>query len=280
MTLDANEKVYQADQMHITPASDGQIYGYTGSWVINGLGLDYQSSSATLQPGTAILQGRLYELNAAKTISLTGLTQPIYIGLSADLTQVNTGGGLVVNNQYTMLAQSTKAFGDLTEGDLQAFIPIYMIAGGIVSQIVFNHDEVLTVNPDSSYFSSAGKAKPVTFLRSGCSVTLSYDAKDAINKNWNNDFSILSTGHVPLSMRPVSTTTIYGGYGIYGTLGGAGNYNWTSGGVGLSSDGWLQARAAHNEDKLIVLPGSVGSGTVSFGLSFTDPGLGNYYKQA
>lgn len=280
MTLDATEKVYQADLMHLTPASDSQIYGYGGSWILGGLELDYQDTSAQLHPGTAILQGRLYELNEIKTIDLTPLAGNGYIGLLADLTKMNIASGqMVTNNQYTIVAQTSAAFGDLLTGDLQAFIPLYKIAGGTATQVLFNYSEVTELHPNSNYFTAAGKAAAITFMRTGAVVTAVYQAEAAINRHWNQQMTILTQGTLPLSLRPVSTPWTAGGYARWGEDAGV-PYHWDESFLFVHSDGTFRAQDIHNQDANIVSPGTIGAGTATFGITYSDPGLGEYYKKA
>lgn len=128
MTLNANEVVYTADYMNVSPANDAQIYGLSGDWIISGLQLtSITSTSAVLTAGKAIIQGRLFELKANTTYTLTaGLTQ--YLGIGIDLSQSNSdnGDGTIINNQFTV-GTSTSVFGDTRLGDIQAFVGLYQI---------------------------------------------------------------------------------------------------------------------------------------------------------
>lgn len=140
MTLNTNEIVYTADYMNISPANDAQIYGLSGDWIISGLQLtSITATSAVLTAGKAIIQGRLFELKANTTYSLTaGQTQ--YLGLGIDLSQSNSddGQGNVTNNQFTV-GTSTTVFGDTRLGDIQAFVGLYQVnpSNSTSTQLVF-----------------------------------------------------------------------------------------------------------------------------------------------
>lgn len=140
MTLNTNEIVYTADYMNISPANDAQIYGLSGDWIISGLQLtSITATSAVLTAGKAIIQGRLFELKANTTYSLTaGQTQ--YLGLGIDLSQSNIddGQGKITNNQFT-LGTSTTVFGDTRLGDIQAFVGLYQVnaSNSTSTQLVF-----------------------------------------------------------------------------------------------------------------------------------------------
>lgn len=140
MTLNTNEIVYTADYMNISPANDAQIYGLSGDWIISGLQLtSITATSAVLTAGKAIIQGRLFELKANTTYSLTaGQTQ--YLGLGIDLSQSNSddGQGNVTNNQFTV-GTSTTVFGDTRLGDIQAFVGLYQVnpSNSTSAQLVF-----------------------------------------------------------------------------------------------------------------------------------------------
>lgn len=140
MTLSTNEIVYTADYMNISPANDAQIYGLSGDWIISGLQLtSITATSAVLTAGKAIIQGRLFELKANTTYSLTaGQTQ--YLGLGMDLSQSNSddGHGNVTNNQFTV-GTSTTVFGDTRLGDIQAFVGLYQVnpSNSTSTQLVF-----------------------------------------------------------------------------------------------------------------------------------------------
>ena len=140
MTLNTNEIVYTADYMNISPANDAQIYGLSGDWIISGLQLtSITATSAVLTAGKAIIQGRLFELKANTTYSLTaGQTQ--YLGLAIDLSQSNSddGQGNVTNNQFTV-GTSTTVFGDTRLGDIQAFVGLYQVnpSNSTSTQLVF-----------------------------------------------------------------------------------------------------------------------------------------------
>lgn len=128
MTLNSNEVVYTADYMNISPANDAQIYGLSGDWIISGLQLtSITSTSAVLTAGKAIIQGRLFELKANTTYTLTaGSTQ--YLGIGIDLSQSNSdnGDGTIINNQFTV-GTSTSVYGDTRLGDIQAFVGLYQV---------------------------------------------------------------------------------------------------------------------------------------------------------
>lgn len=141
MSLDSTEKVYQSDLMHITPKADADIYGLKGDWVLRGLELDIGTGQVALHPGAALLQGRLYELSQLKTISTTGITGNYWVGLNADLTQVNSSNGTFNNNQFTLTTNTTGAFGNLRDGDIQAFIPLWRVSGGVPSRVTLLYEE-------------------------------------------------------------------------------------------------------------------------------------------
>lgn len=146
MSLDSTEKVYQSDLMHITPKADADIYGLKGDWVLRGLELDIGTGQVALHPGAALLQGRLYELSQLKTISTAGLTGNYWVGLNADLTQVNSSNGTFTNNQFTLTTNTTGAFGNLREGDIQAFIPLWRVSGGVPSRVTLPYEEDMPLN--------------------------------------------------------------------------------------------------------------------------------------
>lgn len=146
MSLDSTEKVYQSDLMHITPKADADIYGLKGDWVLRGLELDIGTGQVALHPGAALLQGRLYELSQLKTISTAGLTGNYWVGLNADLTQVNSSNGTFNNNQFTLTTNTTGAFGNLRDGDIQAFIPLWRVSGGVPSRVTLPYEDDTLLN--------------------------------------------------------------------------------------------------------------------------------------
>ena len=137
MTLDANEKVYQADLQKITPNADAMIYGTIGTWILRGMPITLSTGAVTIGAGAALLQGRLYELSGDKTIDTSALPTPYYVGLSADLSKTNTDAA---NNQYTFVAQATNTGGNLRQGDIQAFIPIWQITDTGITQLIFDYE--------------------------------------------------------------------------------------------------------------------------------------------
>lgn len=149
MSLANGQKVYQSDLMHITPEADAAIYALSGDYILRGLDISASDETYTLSPGRALLQGRLFELTQEAQITVTGSG---YIGVSADLTQTNVdnGDGTIVNNQYTLTSSDTIA-GDLNDGDLQAFIPLYNVSSGTVTQLVWPHDMDATLSFSSGW---------------------------------------------------------------------------------------------------------------------------------
>lgn len=193
MTLDANEKVYQADLQKITPNADAMIYGTIGNWILRGMPITLATGSVTIGAGSALLQGRLYELSSDKTIDTSALPTPYFVGLSADLSKTNTDAA---NNQYTFVAQATNTGGNLRQGDIQAFIPIWKITDAGITQLIFDYeyDAAISTAMLASGWSAVESSCHMRRIGRTCVLTLSMH-KDAANAA--NIFLTL-----PESMRP------------------------------------------------------------------------------
>ena len=193
MTLDANEKVYQADLQKITPNADAMIYGTIGNWILRGMPITLATGSVTIGSGAALLQGRLYELSSDKMIDTSALPTPYFVGLSADLSKTNTNEA---NNQYTFVAQATNTGGDLRQGDIQAFIPIWQITDAGITQLIFDyeHDAAISTAMLASGWSAVESACHMRRIGRTCVLTLSMHKDTASAPN------IFLT--LPESMRP------------------------------------------------------------------------------
>ena len=190
MTLDANEKVYQSDLQKITPNADAMIYGTIGNWILRGMPITLATGSVTIGAGSALLQGRLYELSSDKTIDTSALPAPYFVGLSADLSKTNTEGA---NNQYTFVAQATNTGGDLRQGDIQAFIPIWKITDAGITQLIFDY-EYDAIPLLASGWSSNESGCHIRRVGRTCILTLS------MRKDSSSAPNIFLT--IPESMRP------------------------------------------------------------------------------
>lgn len=217
MTLNTNEIVYTADYMNISPANDAQIYGLSGDWIISGLQLtSITATSAVLTAGKAIIQGRLFELKANTTYSLTaGQTQ--YLGLSIDLSQSNSddGQGNVTNNQFTV-GTSTTVFGDTRFGDIQAFVGLYQVnpSNSTSTQLVFPYyfEQDLTNGYGDVGFPADTRGQRPTVRRIGKNVQVQGVLGNAYTINNGQANLVMRT--LPAGCRPSSQ--------IYGTFPSAG----------------------------------------------------------
>lgn len=217
MTLNTNEIVYTADYMNISPANDAQIYGLSGDWIISGLQLtSITATSAVLTAGKAIIQGRLFELKANTTYSLTaGQTQ--YLGLGIDLSQSNSddGQGNVTNNQFTV-GTSMTVFGDTRLGDIQAFVGLYQVnaSNSTSTQLVFPY--YFTKDMTSGFGDVGFPADTIfqrpTVRRIGKNVQVSGILNNAATVNNGQQGLVMRT--LPVGCRPSAQ--------IYGTFPSAG----------------------------------------------------------
>jgi len=217
MTLNTNEVVYTADYMNISPANDAQIYGLSGDWIISGLQLtSITATSAVLTAGKAIIQGRLFELKANTTYSLTaGQTQ--YLGLAIDLSQSNSddGQGNVTNNQFTV-GTSTTVFGDTRLGDIQAFVGLYQVnpSNSTSTQLVFPYyftQDLTTGYGDVGFPAVTNQQRP-TVRRIGKNVQVHGILNNAATVN--NGQANLVMRILPAGCRPMAK--------LYGTFPSAG----------------------------------------------------------
>jgi len=203
--------------MNISPANDAQIYGLSGDWIISGLQLtSITATSAVLTAGKAIIQGRLFELKANTTYSLTaGQTQ--YLGLGIDLSQSNIddGQGNVTNNQFTV-GTSMTVFGDTRLGDIQAFVGFYQVnpSNSTSTQLVFPY--YFTKDMTSGYgdvgFPADTKFQRPKVRRIGKNVQVSGILNNAATVNNGQQGLVMRT--LPAGCRPSDQ--------IYGTFPSAG----------------------------------------------------------
>ena len=209
MTLNTNEIVYTADLMNISPANDAQIYGKDGNYILGGLEIrDVTSTSATLTAGRALLQGRLFELKADTTYTISG-TGTLYLGLHGDLTKQNSssGDGSVTNNQFDVGVYSS-VYGNLNQGDVETVIGLYQISinGASVStkQLIWNYIEEAKLQPENRF--SDYPSQPTWAVRVGNQVTLrgamTVDRDTWFGGGWG-------TAHLPESMRPTRGSHVY-----------------------------------------------------------------------
>lgn len=209
MTLNTNEIVYTADLMNISPANDAQIYGKDGNYILGGLEIrDVTSTSATLTAGRALLQGRLFELKADTTYTISG-TGTLYLGLHGDLTKQNSSSvdGSVTNNQFDVGVYSS-VYGNLNQGDVETVIGLYQISinGASVStkQLVWNYIEEAKLQPENRF--SDFQSQPTWAVRVGNQVTLrgamTVDRDTWFGGGWG-------TAHLPESMRPTRGSHVY-----------------------------------------------------------------------
>jgi len=210
MTLNTNEIVYTADLMNISPANDAQIYGKDGNYILGGLKIrDVTSTSATLTAGRALLQGRLFELKADTTYTISG-TGTLYLGLHGDLTKQNfsSGDGGITNNQFDVGVYSS-VYGNLNQGDIEAVIGLYQISinGASVStkQLVWNYIEEAKLQPENR-FSDFSIYQPTWAVRVGNQVTLR-GAMTVSQDTWLGES--WGTAHLPESMRPTRGMHVY-----------------------------------------------------------------------
>lgn len=209
MTLGTNERVYQSDMMNIAPTVDATIYGYQGDWILGGLKvLSVSATSITLSAGKALLQGRLFELKADTTYTISG-TGTLYLGLHGDLTKQNdsSGDGGVTNNQFDVGVYSS-VYGNLNQGDVETVIGLYQISinGASVStkQLVWNYIEDAKLKPENRF--SDYPHQPTYAVRVGNQVTLR-GAMTLSEDTWFGGG--WGTAHLPESMRPTRGSHVY-----------------------------------------------------------------------
>lgn len=210
MTLGTNERVYQSDMMNIAPTVDATIYGYQGNWILGGLKvLSVSATSIRLSAGKALLQGRLFELKADTTYTISG-TGTLYLGLHGDLTKQNSssGDGSVTNNQFDVGVYSS-VYGNLNQGDVETVIGLYQISinGASVStkQLVWNYIEEARLQPENR-FSDYSHWQTPWAVRVGNQVTLrgamTVDRDTWFGGGWG-------TATLPESMRPTRGMHVY-----------------------------------------------------------------------
>lgn len=209
MTLGTNERVYQSDMMNIAPTVDAAIYGYQGNWILGGLKvLSVSATSIQLSAGKALLQGRLFELKADTTYTISG-TGTLYLGLHGDLTKQNSssGDGSVTNNQFDVGVYSS-VYGNLNQGDVETVIGLYQISinGASVSttQLVWNYIEEAKLQPENRF--SDYPSQPTWAVRVGNQVTLR-GAMTVSQDTWFGGG--WGTAHLPESMRPTRGLYVY-----------------------------------------------------------------------
>ena len=210
MTLGTNERVYQSDMMTIAPTVDATIYGYQGNWILGGLKvLSVSATSIRLSAGKALLQGRLFELKADTTYTISG-TGTLYLGLHGDLTKQNASStdGSVTNNQFDVGVYSS-VYGNLNQGDVEAVIGLYQISinGASVStkQLVWNYIEEVKLQPENR-FSDYSPNQATWAVRVGNQVTLR-GAMTVSQDTWFGGG--WGTAHLPESMRPTRGSHVY-----------------------------------------------------------------------
>lgn len=209
MTLGTDERVYQSDMMNIAPTVDATIYGYQGDWILAGLKiLSVSATAIRLSAGKALLQGRLFELKADTTYTISG-TGTQYLGLHGDLTKQNTtsGDGEVTNNQFDVGVYNS-TYGNLNKGDVEAVIGLYQISinGASVStkQLVWNYIEEVKLQPENRF--SDYSNQPTYAKRVGNQVTL-IGALTVSQDTWfGGGWGAL---HIPESMRPTKGAYVY-----------------------------------------------------------------------
>lgn len=210
MTLGTNERVYQSDMMNIAPTVDATIYGYQGNWILGGLKvLSVSATSIRLSAGKALLQGRLFELKADTTYTISG-TGKLYIGLHGDLTKQNSssGDGGVTNNQFDVGVYSS-VYGNLNQGDVEAVIGLYQISinGASVSttQLIWNYIETAKLQP-GNVFSDYSPDQATYAKRVGTQVTV----RGAVTNSRSMDFGGgWGAVQLPESMRPKTGSHVY-----------------------------------------------------------------------
>ena len=209
MTLGTNERVYQSDRMSIAPTVDATIYGYQGNWLLGGLKvLSVSATSIRLSAGKALLQGRLFELKADTTYTISG-TGTLYLGLHGDLTKQNDsyGDGSVTNNQFDVGVYSS-VYGNLNQGDVEAVIGLYQISinGASVStkQLIWNYIEEVKLQPENRFTDYSNQ--PTYAKRVGNQVTL-IGAMTVSQDTWFGGGWGAVT--LPESMRPQKGTYVY-----------------------------------------------------------------------
>lgn len=240
MTLQANAKVYTSDQMHLTPASDSQIYSLNGDWVMRGLELDVNGSELTLNPGTALVQGRLLEIGQAVTITNPITAGQWYFGLAVDLTQTNTvgGDGEVTNNQFTLVAQSTGATGNLLTGDTSAFIPLWSGSGTTKNREVYLYQDSQTFQapwPSGSILQNTSDGY-IKLSRTGNNIKVYISVQSALPKWDGSNVMLLPAGAIKRDLLPDSHTYLSPIRTNYGLITGVGFYAYNvdnAGGIAI-----------------------------------------------
>ena len=209
MTLGTNERVYQSDMMNIAPTVDATIYGYQGNWILGGLKvLSVSATSIRLSVGKALLQGRLFELKADTTYTISG-TGTVYLGLHGDLTKQNSssGDGSVTNNQFDVGVYSS-VYGNLNQGDVEAVIGLYQISinGASVStkQLIWNYIEEVKLQPENRFSDYPGQ--PTYARRVGSQVTLIGAMTVNQDTRFGDGWGAVT---LPESMRPKKGAYVY-----------------------------------------------------------------------
>lgn len=209
MTLGTNERVYQSDMMNIAPTVDATIYGYQGNWILGGLKvLSVSATSIRLSAGKALLQGRLFELKADTTYTISG-TGTLYLGLHGDLTKQNasSGDGGVTNNQFDVGVYSS-VYGNLNQGDVEAVIGLYQISinGASVStkQLVWSYIEEAKIDGIGGFTDYSDDQKTMA-RRVGYQVTIK-GALRSPREYWLRNVNIIQ---LPESMRPRTQSVLY-----------------------------------------------------------------------
>lgn len=209
MTLGTNERVYQSDMMNIAPTVDATIYGYQGNWILGGLKvLSVSATSIQLSAGKALLQGRLFELKADTTYTISG-TGTLYLGLHGDLTKQNSssGDGSVTNNQFDVGVYGS-LYGNLNQGDVETVIGLYQISinGASVStkQLIWNYIETSKLQPANSFSDYANQ--PTYAKRVGTQVTIRGALTNTSSLNFGGGWGAVQ---LPESMRPKKGGHVY-----------------------------------------------------------------------
>ena len=215
--------------MNIAPTVDATIYGYQGNWILGGLKiLSVSATEIRLSAGKSLLQGRLFELKADTTYTISG-TGTLYLGLHGDLTKQNASStdGSVTNNQFDVGVYSS-VYGNLNQGDVEAVIGLYQISinGASVStkQLVWNYIETAKLKPGNVF--SDYPSQPTYAKRVGTQVTI----RGAVTNSRSLDFGGgWGAVQLPESMRPKTGSHVY-------LSQGSGNARFL---IEIDSTGWL-----------------------------------------
>lgn len=224
MTLESYEKVFQSDLMRVPPLADAMGFGLIGNWILNGLTSGYSGLNFTLSAGKAILGGRVFFLNQAKTMSVPATANTYYCTLTQDISKTNSedNNGNVTNNQFTLQikAAGDMIWGDVVGGDLQSDFPFYKIVTD--GSKITNITKIIYPYYGTGLYNANGEAVTNTqylFKRAGNFVTLSCP-QSSLNVRTTAYGEIMIANTIAPEFRPDSlqSGTFYAGNVTVATL--------------------------------------------------------------